>query len=82
MDEMKKALFVKTVYAEEALKDSEIRNGAGYETHLCRKNYEDLLDLIEISGWFEEYRSFKIMAALYCAKRQGYRQLPKAVAIL
>lgn len=76
MDEMKRTLFMKTIYAEETLIASELRNGAGYETYLCRRNYEDLLELIEQSGWYEEYRSFKIMAALYFANRQNCRQLP------
>ena len=79
MDKYKQALFIKTILAEEALKDSEHRNGAGYETHLCRRNYEDLLDLVETSGWFEEYRSFKIMAALYFANNKRVNQLPAAV---
>lgn len=79
MDEMKKTLFIKTAYADEALKASERQNGAGYETYLCRRNYEDLLELIEQSGWYEEYRSFKIMAALCYAERQNSKQLPLAV---
>ena len=70
--------FIKTMLAEEALKDSELRNGEGYETHLIRKNYEDLLELVEKSGWYEEYRSFKIMAALYFAgkSRTEHNRLP------
>lgn len=79
MNKYQQALFIKTILAEEALKGSEHRNGAGYETHLCRRNYEDLLDLVETSGWFEEYRSFKIMAALYFANNKRVNQLPAVV---
>lgn len=79
MEEMKKALFMETVLAEETLKNSINRNGAEYETFLCRRNYEELLDLIEASGWFEEYRSFKIMTALYLANREKYKLLPASL---
>lgn len=82
MDKYQQALFIKTVLAEEALKNSELRNGAGYETHLCRRSYEDLLDLIEASGWYEEYRSFKIMAALYIANKSQSNMLPHSCRIL
>ena len=79
MGNYQQALFIKTILAEDALNRSITRNSECYETHLYRRNYEDLLDLIEVSGWFEEYRSFKIMAALYFATRGERHRLPSAV---
>ena len=79
MNKYQQALFIKAILAEEALKRSVNRVGEGYETYLCRRNYEDLLDLIETSGWYEEYRSFKIMAALYYANHRKLQLLPNAV---
>ena len=82
MSKIKQVLFIKTILAEEALKNSQIRNGEGYETHLHRNNYESLLDLIEKSGWYEEYRSFKIMAALYYAGKEytEHKKLPRVAS--
>ena len=79
METIKITLFIKTILAEDSLKNSMIREGEGMETHLKREHYENLLDLIEQSGWYEEYRSFKIMAALYFAGRKDKKQLPQTV---
>lgn len=69
MNRVKQVLFIKAILAEKALNRSLLTQGESYETHLCRQNYEDLLDLIEKSEWYEEYRSFKIMAVLYFADK-------------
>lgn len=79
MDKTKQTLFIKTIIAEESLKHCLVSEGEGFEAYLKRENYENLLDLIEQAGLYEEYRSFKIMAALYFANRQEYKQLPTAV---
>lgn len=65
MDSIKQTVFIKTIIAEENMKRILALFGEGYEAELSRKNYEDLLDLVEKSGWYEEYRSFKIMAVLF-----------------
>lgn len=70
MDKMKQTLFIKCILAEDSLKTSIALYGEGLETYLKRENYESLLDLVEDAGWYEEYRSFKIMAALYYAQQQ------------
>lgn len=75
MDEMKRTLFIKCILAEDSLKYSREVYGEGLETHLKRENYGSLLDLIENAGWYEEYRSFKIMAALYYAQQNHIKRL-------
>ncbi len=76
MNEKKKNLFIKCILAEESMNASRMMHGEGMETHLKQQNYFDLLDLIEEFGWYEEYRSFKIMAALYVAQQDCVKCLP------
>lgn len=76
MEKIKQNLFIKCILAEENMKNSRIKYGEGMETHLKQQNYYDLLELIEESGWFEEYRSFKIMVALYYAQHAHVKSLP------
>ena len=65
MDSIKQTVFIKTIIAEENMKRILALFGDSHEAKLARNNYEDLLDLVEKSGWYEEYRSFKIMAVLF-----------------
>ena len=76
MNKIKQNLFIKAILAEESMNSCRMMHGEGMETHLKQQNYYDLLDLIEEFGWFEEYRSFKIMAALYAAQRDHIKCLP------
>lgn len=72
---IKQTVFIKAIIAEENMKRTLALFGEGHEAELARNNYEDLLDLIEKSGWYEEYRSFKIMAVLYYANQNAEQLL-------
>ena len=74
MNNLKQLLFIKAILAEESLNRSIMIKGEGIETHLNRQNYENMLELIEKSGWYEEYRSFKIMAVLCFARKNPFEQ--------
>lgn len=69
INEIKKALFINTILAEESLKESiEICGPADSVTMRKRVKYETLLQVIEDSGSYEEYRGFRIMVALRVVK--------------
>lgn len=69
MNEIKKALFINCIMAEEAYKRSvRIDGKTAAETIRKKAAYESLLQVIEDAREYEDYRSFRIMLALRCAK--------------
>lgn len=78
MNDIQRSLFINCLIAEEAYKKSLLLNGkASLETKQKKTVYESLLQVIEDSGEYETYRSFRIMVVLRLAKEGAVcRQIP------
>ena len=78
MNEIQKSLFINCLFAEEAYKESLRLNGkASLETKQKKTAYTSLLQVIEDSGEYENYRGFRIMVVLRFAKEGSVcRQIP------